>query len=519
MMNYFKRLWEADREKERDKRLDDMEGLVKDALDDDNEVVQNLVVDELEGTNERIYADNKGDFNVTLKPDEHSGGSSVISGDMQEFIDCVNAIEVEDVCSTGMHYTWIKSLSSPATSVMKKINRKKSFKFANFIADKKEFIPLVTKCWFDDIDEFHMFKLAKKLKGLKKHLKGLQWKNGNLFERVEKLRSKLKETQMNINKFPFDSKIKELAATTLEEFNEAIIDEEKQYFSKALTNDEAVAMVSDVSDHEVKSVMFSNEDCKSPGPDGFTACFFKKAWLVIGNDVCLAIKEFFNFRKLLSEINSTLITLIPKVHHPKVVTEFRPIACCNVLYKCISKVLTNRINGSLNKLVNLNQSAFIKGRNIQDNILLTHEILKGYNRKGRSKRYALKIDIAKAYDTNAANSPVFKFYPGCKDLKLTHLYFANDLLAIFHGSVDSVKVIKESIEDFSRVSGLELNLNKSTIFFGNVKAGDQRSTLNVLPFSVGKFLIKYLGVHLITKRLGREECKQLIDRVKYKVDD
>nr|GEX83156.1 hypothetical protein [Tanacetum cinerariifolium] len=490
MMNYFKRLWEADREKERDKRLDDMEGLVKDAIDDDNKVDDSLL--HRKYSNERIYcsfiyADNKGDFNVTLKPDEHSAGSSIISGDIPSLI--------------IPHYF---------------VKKKKSFKFANFIADKKEFVPLVTKCLFNDIDEFHMFKLAKKLKGLKKHLKGLQWKNGNIFERVEKLRSKLKETQMNINKFPFDSKIKELAVTTLEEFNEAIIDEEKQYFSKALTNDEVVAMVSDVSDHEVKSVMFSIKDCKSPCPDGFTACFFKKAW----------------------EINSTLIALIPIVYHPKVVNEFRPISCCNVLYKCIRKVLTNRNNESLNKLVNLNQSAFIKGRNIQDNILLTHEILKGYNRKGRSKLYALKIDIAKAYDTmsweflrnvlikfgfhmkmNATNSPVFKFHPGCKDLKLTHLCFAIDLLAIFHKSVDSVKVIKESIEDFSRVSGLELNLNKRTIFFGNVKAGDQRSTLNVLPFSVGKFLIKYLGVHLITKRLGREECKQLIDRVKYKVDD
>ncbi|GKC26370.1 RNA-directed DNA polymerase, eukaryota, reverse transcriptase zinc-binding domain protein [Tanacetum coccineum] len=634
MMNYFKKSWEADKEKERDKSLDDMEGLVEDVLDDDNEAVKNLVADELKGTkfqvfsviethvkapklskmilcfieniqnHERIYysfiyVDNKGmdkrilwrdlqiakcatnghawvlmgDFNVTLKPDEHSARSSVISGDMQEFIDCVNAIEVEDICSTGMHYTWIKSPSSPATSVMKKLDRKKSFKFANFIADKKEFIPLVTKCWFDDIDGFHMLKLVKKLKGLKKHFKDLQWKNRDLFERVEKLRSKLKEAQMNINKFPFDSKIKELAVITLEEFNEAITDEENHFekflgqaknvqqldslgniFSKSLTDDEVVAMVSDVSDHEIKSDMFSIEDCKSPGPDGFIACFFNKAWSVVGNDVCLAVKEFFNSGKLLREINSTLISLIPKVHHPKVVTEFRPIACCNVLYKCISKVLTNRIKGSLNKLVNLNQSAFIEGRNIQDNILLTHELLKGYNRKGGSKRCALKIDIAKAYDMikgyfrggrglrqgdpispylftlvmevftlimaqNAANSPVFKFYPGCKDLKITYLCFVDDLLVIFHRSVESVKVIKESIEDFSRVSGLEPNLNKSTIFFGNVNASDQRSILNVLPFSVGKFHVKYLGVPLITKKLGRDECKQLIDRFKNKVDD
>ncbi|GKD42813.1 hypothetical protein Tco_1267458, partial [Tanacetum coccineum] len=54
MMNYFKKSWEADREKERDKRLDDMEGLVEDVIDDDNKVVKNLVADELKGTSSSL---------------------------------------------------------------------------------------------------------------------------------------------------------------------------------------------------------------------------------------------------------------------------------------------------------------------------------------------------------------------------------------------------------------------------------------------------------------------------------
>ncbi|GKE14880.1 RNA-directed DNA polymerase, eukaryota, reverse transcriptase zinc-binding domain protein, partial [Tanacetum coccineum] len=218
-------------------------------------------------------------------------------------------------------------------------------------------------------------------------------------------------------------------------------------------------MVTDVTDQEIKNAMFGIDDSKAPGPDGYTACIFKKAWSVIGNEVCLAIKEFFRSGKLLKEVNSTLIALIPKVHHPKFVIEFRSITCCNVLYKYISKILTNRIKGCLSNLVNLNQSAFIQGRNIQDNILLTNKLLKGYDRKCSSKRCALKIDIAKAYDT-------------------------------------SVKIIKDSIDEFSRVSGLEPNLNKSTIYFRNVN--DQRSILNVLPFKFGKFLVKFLGVPLIT---------------------
>nr|GEX08393.1 RNA-directed DNA polymerase, eukaryota, reverse transcriptase zinc-binding domain protein [Tanacetum cinerariifolium] len=79
-------------------------------------------------------------------------------------------------------------------------------------------------------------------------------------------------------------------------------------------------------------------------------------------------------------------------------------------------------------------------------------------------------------------------------------------------SVDFIKFLKESLDDFSRVLGLEPNMNKSTIFFGNVKLGDQRKNLNVVPFKVGKFPVKYLGVPLITKRLSREECKQLLDK-------
>ncbi|GKD80902.1 hypothetical protein Tco_1347741, partial [Tanacetum coccineum] len=99
-------------------------------------------------------------------------------------------------------------------------------------------------------------------------------------------------------------------------------------------------------------------DCKSHGPDGYTACFFKKARHVVGANVCKTVKEFFRNGKLLREVNSTLIALIPKV-----------------------------------------VQAFNVRRSIQDNILLTQELLKGYNRKGGPKRCSLKIDIAKAYDT------------------------------------------------------------------------------------------------------------------------
>ena len=81
----------------------------------------------------------------------------------------------------------------------------------------------------------------------------------------------------------------------------------------------------------------------------------------------------------------------------------------------------------------------------------------------------------------------------------------------------SVKVIKNTLLEFSQVSGLLPNMNKSTIFFGNTTPGEQERILRIVPFQVGKLPVKYLGVPLITKRLSLEYCKQLVDKVKARV--
>ncbi|KAL2252021.1 UNVERIFIED_CONTAM: hypothetical protein Sindi_2324400, partial [Sesamum indicum] len=145
--------------------------------------------------------------------------------------------------------------------------------------------------------------------------------------------------------------------------------------------------------------VFDIADDKAPGPDGYSSRFFKAAWPVVGEEVTRAVLDFFSTGKLLKQVNSTILALIPKVHTPMSVNDFRPISCCNVLYKIIAKLLVQKISVLLDKIVSPCQTAFIPGRSIGDNIMLAQELFSRYNQMRLPPRCALKVDIRKAYDT------------------------------------------------------------------------------------------------------------------------
>ena len=130
-----------------------------------------------------------------------------------------------------------------------------------------------------------------------------------------------------------------------------------------------------MTDEETKAAIFRMNPDKAPGPDGYTASFFQKTWHVVGNDVCAAVKSFFNSGKLLKEFSCTTITLVPKGSAPSKLSDYRPISCCNIIYKSISGVLAQRMKEILPYLISSAQTAFVQGRSIADNILLAQELL------------------------------------------------------------------------------------------------------------------------------------------------
>ncbi|GKE63736.1 putative RNA-directed DNA polymerase, eukaryota, reverse transcriptase zinc-binding domain protein [Tanacetum coccineum] len=425
-----------------------------------------------------------GDFNSSIFIEDTYYGSSKINISMREFNDCVESVEILDVNCTGLHYTWnqkpngdygiLKKIDrvmanlgfagdfpgsyavfqsyrisdhAPAVLKIRKISydKPKPFKFFNFLSYKPEFLQVVKDQWGTNVNGHNMFRLVKQLRGLKKPLHA----QGNIHERVNRLRHELDEVQKELDINPSSCSLRDEEAAYLNAFTQATLDEKRYLKQKAkiewlrvgdtnsgyfhrsgkakvslsridcvtghdnvlyegkdvpsifvdhykvflgsedsvanmngdglfmnkIHTDKALFMVSQVTNDEIKGAIFNIENDKAPGPDGFTSMFFKKAWDIMGEDVCNAVNDFFSNRQILQEINHTIIALLPKVSTPSWINDYHPISCCNVIYKCISKIITNQIKDGLDDVVSMNQSAFIPGRSISDNIILTQELM------------------------------------------------------------------------------------------------------------------------------------------------
>ena len=139
---------------------------------------------------------------------------------------------------------------------------------------------------------------------------------------------------------------------------------------------------------------------KAPGPDGMNPLFFQKYWYIVGTDVSNAVLDCINFGKFLQSINFSHISLIPKKKNPELMSHFRPISLCNVIFKLVSKVLANRLKRILGRIISDFQNAFVAERVIIDNILISFEILHYMKSKcqGNIAHMAFKLDMSKTYD-------------------------------------------------------------------------------------------------------------------------
>ncbi|KAL0293110.1 UNVERIFIED_CONTAM: hypothetical protein Sangu_3245600 [Sesamum angustifolium] len=286
-----------------------------------------------------------------------------------------------------------------------------------------------------------------------------------------------------------------------------------------VTTTEADLLVAPVTQSEVKEAFFDIDVESAPGPDGYTAAFYRTAWPVVGQAVCQAVGEFFRTGKLLKQINATLIILIPK-----------------------------RI---LPLLIEYSQNAFVPGRSIIDNVLLAQELMAGYNQRRLPQRCTLKVDIQKAYDSVEWDFllevlRLFKFptqFITLIDQCVSTASFSVSLNGSIHGFFKGGRGLRQgdplspylfvlvmeiwnsllrfrvrNAAEFQyhwkcKELGLKVNQAKSQIILSSSVQQERQQILEYLGFQEGSLPIRYLGIPLTSSRLTIADCRPLIDKV------
>ncbi|XP_048426139.1 uncharacterized protein LOC125470719 [Pyrus x bretschneideri] len=218
-------------------------------------------------------------------------------------------------------------------------------------------------------------------------------------------------------------------------------------------------------------------------------------------------------------------------------TQLRSISSCNVVYKVIAKILTNCMKLAMPHIISMNQLTFVAGRQIQDNVLVVHEILHSLNQQGDEDEVsvAMKLDMAKAYDcvewsfllammeamgfldefrnriAECITTVTYRFLallrrreewgalhgmwvvPG--GMSLSHLFFANDAVIFFRAEEDEAYVVMDVLQCYVEALGQVINREKSSLYFGARCSQIQRKAIIRCTNITGKEeLGKYLGI-------------------------
>ncbi|XP_074305770.1 uncharacterized protein LOC141640991 [Silene latifolia] len=388
-----------------------------------------------------------GDFNIIREMGERIGPNPPSVSEILAFNKCILPAGISD------HSPILVDIHDGNV-----IRRK--FSYLNCWEEHKNYKSVVQQAWDFPVRGNHMFKLFAKLKNVRKNLIDLHKTSySGLSKRVSDANKCLEDCQMELQKQPLDSDLIEQEKILLHnyltlrktetsslqqrakikdvKFNDA---PNSYFFSRiaarkhqslngriqdihgahreGLSEKKDIAafdyviieghthqeqdwdpLCRAVTEGDIRKALFSMGSHKSPGLDGFSAQFFKTNWDIIKSDFCSTIQEFFKKGTLPKQANTTLLALIPKKPVVNTVMDYRPIVCCTVLYKTISKILCDRLKVVLPEIIGKEQGAFVAGKSIFENIMLTQSLVKGYGQQGVSPRCLIKVDIRKAFDS------------------------------------------------------------------------------------------------------------------------
>ncbi|XP_026443386.1 uncharacterized protein LOC113343413 [Papaver somniferum] len=375
-----------------------------------------------------------GDFNCVLRQDEKKGGREVRVSCINEFSDWMEDNDLCEADSLGSKFTWTNGQSG-VSRILSKLDRaiinetwlKEAIKlwnqtvFGNVNARlKQDQLKFEVACRNSDEDPFNTSKLNIMKDSLvavqdvhMQHLTMLKQKARNRWILEGSSNTSFFHSNINIRRSA--NTISELVTedgVTISEpiqlrdhvvsyyeskFNGVELPIEDNLFdyeheSISLIDRQMLDAIPSLD--EIKSEVFDLGADSAPGPDGFSGCFYRHCWDIIQQDLHSAIVHAWTSKSIPKGSNSSLIILIAKVRGADSLRKYRPIGLSNFFFKIFTKILATRLGRVLDKLVSEEQVAFMKGRNIHENISLASGMVNELHIKRKDGNLGLKLDIS-----------------------------------------------------------------------------------------------------------------------------
>ncbi|XP_027076951.1 uncharacterized protein [Coffea arabica] len=281
-----------------------------------------------------------------------------------------------------------------------------------------------------------------------------------------------------------------------------------------------------VDEEEIKYAIFSMNLDKVPRIDGMPLIFFQKFWNIVKKNLISAIQTFFHTVHLIKSINHTVISLIPKVMNPTSLKHYKHISLCTIVYKIIAKVLADRLKQVLHFCISKNQSTFIVGRQIVDNIMISHEFLYYLKNKrlGKDDFMAVKLDMSKAYDRvewRFLEAVIQKM--GFNDKWRRWIMECLSTVSYsftINSEVDPQNAVelRRLLQVYEKGTGQKINIEKFSVFFSrNVKHETKQDTSQALGDIQLVNQGQYLGFPMVVTRTKQQLFGYIKDNIQQRL--
>ncbi|XP_060202553.1 uncharacterized protein LOC132630976 [Lycium barbarum] len=326
------------------------------------------------------------DFNVNMNKDEKIGGLPVYPYEYEDFAFCVNSCELFEVPFKESLFTWWNGRAEAVNQGCKTdFEADELITFKLKLKKVKSVLSEWSKATFGDI--FKKLVVREDIVRVKEQL----------FEDDPSLANRmvLQLAQAELKKYMHYEEEFWRKKSHFTCFSEG--DRNTRFFHNMVKGENQI-LTSMPTLEDVKNAVFYLSGDSSGGPDGMIGAFYQVCWEIMGANVYNVVKVFFEGQTLPKSITHTNLVLIPKKNNVETFADMRNISLSNFINKVISRVVQNKIENVLSSLISANQSGFVKGRCIIEDLLLIQEVVSDIRLRGKPANVVLKLDMAKAYD-------------------------------------------------------------------------------------------------------------------------